>query len=259
MAGGRNKPAAAAVPSRLGAPKLSGLNLKQQQQQAAAAQPSPRQKFGPLGGRSKSVQASRNPNAPGNNPGVQRYGNGHDVKEYDKPKAAPAAGKRPSSMHTITNREKIAAAAGAAPPMKGKAAFGSAVDKPPANPRLAARSPSPARSSNGRGGNEPAARRGESKVPAMNGFAKLQMKVAGGGGGPVRPVVVTYDDDDDGGHTNDRRGGGGGRGSGLRGGRESGGELRGQSEYLRVDTNDDMMSGDQLDRLLLVAKKAYVR
>lgn len=82
--------------------------------------------------------------------------------------------------------------------------------------------------------------------PAAGGFAKLQhAKVTG-------PLVVSYDEE----------------GRELRGGRQQGpgrgggnalrsSELNGESEYLRIGGEEvDVISGDQLDRLLAKARRA---
>lgn len=74
------------------------------------------------------------------------------------------------------------------------------------------------------------------------GFAKLQQVAARGG-----PVVVTYDDEVVG-------AGGGGRSGGR-----SSMELNCESEHLRVGKdNSDIIGGDQLDRLLVQARRARV-
>ena len=86
------------------------------------------------------------------------------------------------------------------------------------------------------------------------------------------PVIVSYDDED--GHMSSKSNGNGngsrrnvdpkryaGRGYGNSNGssvsgRDRDNELNGESEYLRMDAaSDDVMSGDQLDRLLVQAKR----
>lgn len=85
------------------------------------------------------------------------------------------------------------------------------------------------------------------------------------------PVIVSYDDDEDG-HVGSKSNGNGirrtvnpkryaGRGNGDSNGssvsgRDRDNELNGESEYLRMDAaSEDVMSGDQLDRLLVQAKR----
>ena len=101
------------------------------------------------------------------------------------------------------------------------------------------------------------------------GFSTLAGGRGGGGGKGVRggPVIVTYDGGDDSpvrGHGG-RGSGQAGRGNNNRGGvgslsisgthrLQTAAELSGESEYLRG--NDDHISGDQLDRLLVQARKA---
>eukprot|EP01038_Epipyxis_sp_PR26KG_P008507 gene8507-11499_t len=77
-----------------------------------------------------------------------------------------------------------------------------------------------------------------------NGFAKLQLNVTKNKG----PVVVTYDDDETG-HSNNKRG----NGRGPLDGRSL--ELKGQSEYISI-RDDDGIGGDQLDKLLIQARRA---
>jgi hypothetical protein len=221
-----------------------------------------KKEFGPLGGaRSKSVQQARKGGpaaaaAAVNSMGVKRYG---DARDYEKERVG--AVKRPSSMHTITNREKIAAAANAAPPVKGgRGAFGSNSEKPSANPRRAPDPPPVAPpTKRGAAAAPPKYDRRESSSPPLpthskpnpiNGFAKLQLGTGVVKGGPV---VVTYDDDNDDNYGGGRGGGGGGRG---RDNHHSAGELRGQSDFIKMtNTHDDMINGDQLDRLLVQAKR----
>jgi hypothetical protein len=82
----------------------------------------------------------------------------------------------------------------------------------------------------------------------------------GGGGGGFRalqanngPVIVNYDDDL-GGSNNTRNSGGRGRRGGDNARRSA--ELDGNSEYLRIGGEEvDLISGDQLDRLLSKARK----
>lgn len=99
----------------------------------------------------------------------------------------------------------------------------------------------------------------------VNGFTKLQLangRVSGG------PAVVVHEEDERPAYTNHnantpsplRRGGGRGNGGGG-GGRNdrhrgSAGELRGQSEYLPISGNIDMMGGDQLEKLLHQSRNA---
>lgn len=66
----------------------------------------------------------------------------------------------------------------------------------------------------------------------LNGFAKLANM------SKVKPIVVTYEEDN----------------LSVRG--SNNGELKGVSEYIRHNGNDDVISGDQLDRLLLQARTA---
>jgi len=77
--------------------------------------------------------------------------------------------------------------------------------------------------------------------PAHGGFAKLLES--------RKPVVVTYEMDEayvESGHGNGM----------LRGGLHKSTELRGESEHLYMGDGADVISEDQLDRLLLQAKKA---
>lgn len=96
------------------------------------------------------------------------------------------------------------------------------------------RGPSPAR---------PSAR---DPSPSVQGFGKLQQlasKVSG-------PLIVSYDDEG-----REVKGGAGGKRIGGNAARSQ--ELSGESEYLRIGgTEVDIISGDQLDRLLLQARKA---
>ena len=86
--------------------------------------------------------------------------------------------------------------------------------------------------------------------PATGGFAKLQhAKVTG-------PLVVSYDEEGrelrGGRQQGPGRGGGGGNNNALRSS-----ELAGESEYLRIGGEEvDVISGDQLDRLLAKARRA---
>ncbi len=228
-------------------------------QQAVLGKLSPRGNAALNVNRSKSVQQARGPASAG----PVKRGSADDNDSLMK---------RPSSMHTITNRDVKAVAAAAGPPIqKGKrAAFGSASEKPPAyikreEPPKKPESkkklnklesafpnksniPVPTRYTDKK---EPSqagrAPQSTGAAVAMSGFARLQLGVKGG------PVVVNHGDEDD---------YGGGRGGGGRGGgRDSyggsgGGELKGRSEYIRMD-DDDGVNGDQLDRLLNKAKRTY--
>lgn len=98
----------------------------------------------------------------------------------------------------------------------------------------------------------------------MNGFAKLQLSNSRVSGGPavvvheedVRPTYVNHNANTP---SPVRRGegGGGGRMQNNDRGRASMGELRGQSEYIPISgNNDDMMGGDQLEKLLYQSRNA---
>lgn len=80
------------------------------------------------------------------------------------------------------------------------------------------------------------------------GFSKLQNSSIRGG-----PTIVSHDDDAVGGLNGKKLG----RGKGGAGAAGRSLELAGDSEYLRIGGEDvDMISGDQLDRLLIKAQKA---
>lgn len=84
------------------------------------------------------------------------------------------------------------------------------------------------------------------------GFKKLQASVRGG------PIVVTYEDDDDGvsgnAHTRSNRRRSPDRTVGGHSGRSI--ELNSESEHLPMKGNSDVIGGDQLDRLLVQARRA---
>jgi len=199
------------------------------------------------------------------------------------PPAPSAFGRRPASTHGDDARQARVAGAPQRPPLVPKAAFGAgggggggggvlgragrdaagAGGRP--GPQLAlppkvpvgragfgsgvgrSLSPTPKRKAGGNGGGG-----------VGGGFAKLQHGVAGGKGSVVRggPAIVTYNGADD---SPVRGGGGGHKGVSVRfgGGSSERDQLRGESEYLRVTGEDvDVISGDQLDRLLVQARKA---
>ena len=82
--------------------------------------------------------------------------------------------------------------------------------------------------------------RGRDDGPAVSGFAKLALAAK------ASPVVVTYEDEPVGGLKGKRRTG---ASSSL--------ELNGESEYLRIGrAGEDVIGGDQLDRLLVQARRA---
>ena len=85
---------------------------------------------------------------------------------------------------------------------------------------------------------------GASPANGKGGFGSLAAKARGG------PVIVSYDDDL-GGSTCGVRGGGGARQNARRSV-----ELDGSSEYLKIGGEEvDLISGDQLDRLLVQARR----
>ena len=80
---------------------------------------------------------------------------------------------------------------------------------------------------------------------AGGGFAKLQAKVSG-------PIVVSYDEEG-----RELKGSFGGNKQPRTGGALRSMELSGESEYLRIGGEEvDVISGDQLDRLLAKARRA---
>lgn len=207
------------------------------------------------GARSKSVQQQR--------VAAGGAGGGAAGKKEDKVSAM----KRPSSMHTIAARDKQQIVD--VPPLgKPKVAFGGAaggggggaaapvksLKKTLANAAAnsVVKSSGPDRYAKIKTSPTKVAQAQE-----MNGFARLQINAKG-------PVVVTHDSEDEGGH----RGGGrrdwgnddepAGAANRKKGGMKQSMELKGKSEYIRVSTEDDMINGDQLDRLLMQARKARV-
>ena len=218
------------------------------------------------GGRSKSVQQQR----------VAPVG-GAAAKRGDGEKV-PAI-KRPSSMHTIAARDKIVdippplgkpkvAFGGAAAPSAGGAgvAAGNAPVKSLKKTLASAAANSVVKSSGpDRYAKIKTSPQKVAQAQEMNGFARLQSNKG--------PVVVTHDTDDeaprgrrDWGNDEEpvgaaaaaagRKKAGGGVGGG--GNMKQSVELKGKSEYIRVSAEDDMISGDQLDRLLMQARKARV-
>ena len=106
------------------------------------------------------------------------------------------------------------------------------------------RSQSPDARGDGRGGRQPrvgfAAHSNSRDEGNISGFAKLAQAAK------VSPVVVTYEEEPVSGLKGNRRGG---NSSSL--------ELNGESEYLRIGrAGEDVIGGDQLDRLLVQARRA---
>ena len=116
----------------------------------------------------------------------------------------------------------------------------------------------------GGGGGRDARDGRDASPPPPKGILRLQLGATGKSSGG--PVVVSYDEHEG---REFRGGGGGGGGAGrgqVRGERGGGGgggntsrslELNGDSEYLRIGGGEaDLISGDQLDRLLVAARRA---